>query len=87
MLHEFIMNNHRITFDSWYTGRKISNDGRELQIDIGTAQNINSVNYLISVFQTNDRIGTLDKTGNPAVFDTNHVTKYFVEIVILVMVF
>ena len=73
------MNNYTITFDSWYTERKISNDGRELQVDISSAQNINSPKYLISDFQTNART-TPNKASNPAIFDNNHVTKYFVEI-------
>ena len=42
MFNESIMYNYTITFDSWYTERKISNDGRELQVDIGSAQNIKS---------------------------------------------
>ena len=36
------MKNYTITFISWYTERKISNDGRELQADISSAQNIKS---------------------------------------------
>ena len=44
MFNESIMNNYTITFDSWYTERKISNDGRELQVDIGSAQHINRFN-------------------------------------------
>ena len=79
MFNEAIMNNYTITFDSWYTERKISNDGRELQVDIGSAQNINSPKYLISAFQTAVRT-TASKNSNPAVFDRNNVTKYFVEI-------
>ena len=79
MFNEAIMNNYSITFDSWYTERKISNDGRELQIDIGSAQHINSPEYLISAFQTADRT-TPNKNSNPAIFDNNNVTKYFVEI-------
>ena len=74
MFNESIMNNHTITFDSWYTERKISNDCRELQVDIGSAQNINSPKYLISAFQTNART-TPNKASNPATFDDNHVTK------------
>ena len=73
------MKNYTITFDSWYTERKISNDGRELQVDIGSAQHINSPKYVIGVFQTQNRIGVPDKANNFAFFDTNHVTKYFVE--------
>ena len=79
MFNESIMNNYTITFDSWYTERKISNDGRELQVDIGSAQHINSPKYLISAFQTNART-TPNKQSNPAIFDSNNVTKYFVEI-------
>ena len=79
MFNEAIMNNYTITFDSWYTERKISNAGRELQVDIGSAQQINSPKYLISAFQTNART-TPNKAANPAIFDDNHVTKYFVEI-------
>ena len=79
MFNETFMNNYTITFDSWYTERKISNDGRELQVDIGSAQKINSPKYLISAFQTNART-TANKGVNPAIFDSNHVTKYFVEI-------
>ena len=79
MFNEAIMNNYTITFHSWYTERKISNDGRELQVDIGSAQHFNSPKYLISAFQTLART-TPNKPSNPAMFDHNNVTKYFVEI-------
>ena len=78
MFNEAIMNNYTIFFVSWYTERKISND-RELQVDIASAQHINSPKYLISAFQTND-MTTPNKARNPSIFDTNHVIKYFVEI-------
>ena len=78
--NESILNKYTITFDSWFTERKISNDGRELQVDIGNAQHINSPKYLIGVFQTQNRIGVLNKANNIAIFDTNHFSKYFVEI-------
>ena len=80
LFNENFMNNCTITFDSWYTKRNFSNDGRELQVDIASAQHVNSTKYLIAAFQTNARIGTPKKANNPAVSDTNHVTKYFVEI-------
>ena len=79
MFNEAFMNNYTITFDSWYTERKNSSDGRELQVDIGGAQKINSPKYLISGFQTFART-TANKAVNPGIFDDNHVTKYFVEI-------
>ena len=77
--NESIMNNYTFTFDSWYNERKISNDGRQLQNDIGSAQHINSPKFVIGAFQTNDRIGIPNESRNPTVFDTNHVTKYFVQ--------
>ena len=80
LVNESITKNYRTTFDSWYTERKISNDGREIQPDIGSAQHINSPKYLIATFQAHNRIGTPDKANNPAEFDTNHLSKYFVEI-------
>ena len=83
LFNESIMNNYTNSFDSWYTERKISNDGRELQVDIGSAQIINSPKYLIGVFQTQNRIGVPrvpNKANKIAVFDCNRVSKYFVEI-------
>ena len=44
LFNEAIMNNFTITFDSWYTERKISKDGREIQVNIGRAQKNNSPN-------------------------------------------
>ena len=79
MFNESIMNNYTITFDSWYSERESSNDGREFQVDIGSAQIINSPKYLIAAFQTSART-TPNKASNPAMSDNNHVTKYFVEI-------
>ena len=80
MFNESSMNIYTITFDSWYIERKNSHDGGELQVDIGSAQHVNSPKYLITAFQTTDRIGVPNKANNIAVFDTNHVTNYFVEI-------
>ena len=55
MFKESFMNNYTITFDSWYTERKISSDGRKLQVDIGSAQHNNSPKNLKGVFQTQNR--------------------------------
>ena len=80
VFNESIINNYTITFGSWYAERKISSVGRELQVDIGSAQHINLPKYLIGVFQTQNRIGVSNKDKNNAIFDTNPVTKYTVEI-------
>ena len=55
MFRESIMNNYTITFDSWYTERENSNDGGELQLDIGSAQHIKSPKHLTGAFQTTDK--------------------------------
>ena len=80
MFNESNINNYTITFDSWSTERGISKDGRELQVDISTAQHINSPKYLIGVFQTQNSTGVPNKANNIATFDTNHVSKKIVEI-------
>ena len=80
MFNEPFMNNYTITFDSWYTERKVSNDGRIIPVDIGSAQHFNCPKNLIGVFQTHIRIGVPNKANNNLIFDTNHVTKDFVEI-------
>ena len=90
LFNESSMNNYTVTFDSYYTGRKTLNDGREHQVENASAQHINSPKYLMGAFQTNDRIGIPYKGPNPAVFDNNNVTKYLwksLEFVILKMGF
>ena len=77
MFNQSIKNNYTITYDSWYTERKLSTNGNELQVDIGSAQHVNSPKYLISAFQTANRIATPNKTNNIAIFDNVKVKKYF----------
>ena len=81
LFNEPVMKNYTITFDSWHTERKISNDGRELQVDIGSAEHNNSPNpkHPIGVFRTQNRIGVPNKANNIEFFDTIYVTKYSVE--------
>ena len=54
--------------------------GLEFQVDIGSAQNINSPKYLIAAHQFLARINILNKANNIAIFDNLNVRKYFVEI-------
>ena len=79
MFNESIMNNYTITYDSWYTERKLSTNNIELQVDIGSAHHINSPNYLMGVSQTEARIGTPNKNTNIAISDNVTVGKYFCE--------
>ena len=80
LFNESFKNNYTLTFDSWYTERKIVTDGGEFQIDIASSQSTNSPKYLIAAHQTNDRVGTANKANNISIFDHVDVKKYFVEI-------
>ena len=75
MFNESSKNSYTITYDSWYTERKVSPDGKELQVDIGGAQHVNSPKYLIGAFQTADRIAAPNKANNIAIFDNVNVKK------------
>ena len=80
MFIESIENNYTITYDSWYTKRKIVTDGNEFQVDISSSQTTKSPKYLIAAHQTEARIGTANKGNTVAVFDHVGVKKYFAEI-------
>ena len=80
LFNESIKNNYSLTFDSWYTERKIVTDGGEFQVDIASSQSTNSPKNLIAAHQRVDRVGTANKANNIAIFDHVDVTKYFVEI-------
>ena len=79
MFNNSIKDNFKISFDSWTSERKVVNTGLEYQVDIGSAQNINSPKYLIIAHQT--AAGAAGgKLVNNAIFDNLDVRKYFVEI-------
>ena len=42
MFNESTENKFTFAYDSWYTERKLSTHGNELQLDIASAQHINS---------------------------------------------
>ena len=79
LFNESIKNNYTLTFDSWYTERKIVTDGGEFQVDIASSQSTNSPKYLIAARQTEHRVGTANKANNISIFDHVDVKKYFVE--------
>ena len=79
MFNESIQNNYRSFFDDWYTERRIVSDTKT-QIDIGSAQSVNSPKYLIASHQTAARLNAPDKCLNISRFDNLNVRKYFVEI-------
>ena len=83
MFNECFINNYTITYDSRSTERKLSFDGNELQVDIASAQRINSPKYLIGGFQTEARVGTLNKNINIPIFDNVNVRNIFVKWMVL----
>ena len=52
MFNESIQNNYRILFDEWYTERRTVTD-QLFQLDIGSAQQVNSPKYLSSLCPSN----------------------------------
>ena len=60
MFNEATQNNYKISFDEWYTERRILSD-LLVQHDVGWAQNVNSPKYLICAHQTNLRTTIPDK--------------------------
>ena len=79
MFNEATRNNYKISFDQWYTERRIISD-TITQLDIGTSQHVNSPKYLIGAHQTRIRADTANKNNNIAIFDNLNLQKYYVEI-------
>ena len=79
MFNESIQNNRRIFLDEWYTERRIVTN-QIFQVDIGSAQSINSPKYMICGHQTEARSGLPYKRNNISRFDNYNVRKYFIEI-------
>ena len=79
MFNEATQNQYKLSFDEWYTERRIISD-LLVQHDIGSAQNVISPKYQISAHQTSLRMTTPDKKINIAIFDNLDLRKYYVEI-------
>ena len=79
MFNEATQNNYKISFDEWYTERRVISD-MIFQLDIGSAQQVNSPKYSICAHQTKDRTNASNKKINIAIFDNLDLRKYHVEI-------
>ena len=79
MFNESIQNNYRVFFDDWYTERRIAAD-EMYQVNIGSAQSVNSLKYLICAHQTADRSDIPKKRTNISIFDHLDARNYFIEI-------
>ena len=75
-----IKNSFTLSFDSRTSDRKTVDTQLENQVDIESAQNINSPKYVIVARQRAVRIGVPNKANNVAVFDNLNVRKYHVHI-------
>ena len=76
--NEATQNNYKISFDEWFTEKRIISD-LLVQHDIGSAQNVSSPKYMICAHQTGLRTTTPDKKINLAIFDNLDLRKYYVE--------
>ena len=79
MFNEATQNNYKITFDEWYTERRLISD-MLVQVDIGSAQQVNFPKYLISAHQTSLRTNIPIRQNNFAIFDNLDLQKYYVAI-------
>ena len=79
MFNEATQNNYKISYDEWFTERRIISD-TITQLDIGSSQNVQSPKYLIGAHQTKDRIDGAISTKNVAIFDHLDLRKYCIEI-------
>ena len=79
MFNEATQNIYKISFDEWYTERRVISD-MIFQLDIGSAQQAKSPKYLICAHQTKDRTNAPNKKINIAIFNNLDLRKYHVEI-------
>ena len=79
MFNEATQNNYKISYDEWFTERRIISD-TITQLDIGSSQNVQNPKYLIGSHQTKDRIDGAISTKNVAIFDNLDLRKYYIEI-------
>ena len=79
MFNEATQNKYRISYDEYFTERRLLSD-LLVQHDIGSAQQVNSPIYLIGAHQTSLRTTTPNKKINIAIFGNLDLRKYYVEI-------
>ena len=75
MFNESTQNNYKISYDKYYTERRVESD-IIIQVDIGSSQQVNSPKHLIGAHQTRARAHTANKNNNFAIFDNLNLQKY-----------
>ena len=78
--NDSIEDSFTLSFGSWTSKRKTVDTQLEYEIDISSAQKIDSPINLIAVHQTAARISVPNKVNNIAFFDHLDVRKYHVDI-------
>ena len=68
MFNELTQNNYKISYDEHFTERRLISD-MIVQVDIGSAQQVNNPKYLICANQKRLRIDTPNKNNKLAIFD------------------
>ena len=79
MFNKATQNNYKISYDEWFTERRIISD-TITQLDIGSSRNFQSPKHLIGAHQTRDRIDGAISTKNIAIFDNLDLRKCYIEI-------
>ena len=79
LFNEATQNIYKTSYDEHYTERRFMSDIIN-QVDVGSAQQVNSPKYLIYAHQTQHRINTPNKNINKAKLDNLELRKYYVEI-------
>ena len=79
MFNEANQNIYKISYDEYYTERRVISD-MITRVDIGSAQQINSPKHLISAHQTRVSADTPNKSINIVLFDSLNLQKNYVEI-------
>ena len=79
MFKEATQNNYKISYDEYYTERRIISD-QITQADIASSQQVNSPKYLIGAHQTRARADIANKNNNIVMIDNLNLQKKYVEI-------
>ena len=80
MFNDSITNSFTLSFASGSTDRRTVDTQLEYQVELGSAQNINSPKYLIAAHQTAVRVGVANKNNNIAILDNPIVRQCHVDI-------
>ena len=79
MFNEATQNKYKISFDEYYTERRVLSD-TITQLDNGSSHKVNSPKYIIGAHQTGTRADAANKNNKIAIFDNLNLRKNYVKI-------